>query len=455
MASKASALDEVDITSQASGFHYLDLNSEGWAESQPRLRSWFELDGNSTCVECGARIEPADAWVSVTLAASLCKCCAGQHRALGRDISAVKSLTLDAWSSEDIDRLWAGGNGLLREALGRAPAPPAPAPDGHQERSVPGLRWIYSGLQARQHRQRLDRVVARSPCGPSTSSTAPDAAAHVDALSRRPGYFSTKNGLGYAGPDGLKARPLGLLRGLALAADRCLARPGRGLARPGLPDLRELSSLGDVRVAGAAGQLGPSIFRCAERGDAAEVERLLRAGRASVDDADELGWTPLFYAAKFGRDAVCELLLRWARNPRQLANTRERGGMGWTPLYYAAEMGCSGCAYLLLRAGAAPNGLACGGGRARTPLRLACFNGRRETVDVLLGFGADPALLPKAEYEPISEERVAASAARFAWLRARPAYLLRDKAEASSGPERALVKLLRKPIVFASVAKYL
>jgi hypothetical protein len=63
--------------------------------------------GNDRCADCGAK-NPG--WASWSLGIFLCMRCAGLHRKLGTHISKVKSLSLDSWTTEQVDRMKTVGN---------------------------------------------------------------------------------------------------------------------------------------------------------------------------------------------------------------------------------------------------------------------------------------------------------------------------------------------------------
>jgi hypothetical protein len=63
--------------------------------------------GNDRCADCGAK-NPG--WASWSLGIFLCMRCAGLHRKLGTHISKVKSLSLDSWTTEQVDRMKSVGN---------------------------------------------------------------------------------------------------------------------------------------------------------------------------------------------------------------------------------------------------------------------------------------------------------------------------------------------------------
>ncbi|CAN0579702.1 unnamed protein product, partial [Laminaria digitata] len=55
------------------------------------------------CADCGA---PCADWASVPHGAFVCLNCAGQHRALGVQVHFTRSLTMDQWTGEKINRKW-------------------------------------------------------------------------------------------------------------------------------------------------------------------------------------------------------------------------------------------------------------------------------------------------------------------------------------------------------------
>jgi hypothetical protein len=58
------------------------------------------VPGNDQCADCQAH-NPS--WASWSLGIFLCMRCAALHRKLGTHISKVKSLSMDAWTSEQVD----------------------------------------------------------------------------------------------------------------------------------------------------------------------------------------------------------------------------------------------------------------------------------------------------------------------------------------------------------------
>lgn len=70
--------------------------------------------GNLICADCGA-LDPS--WGVSNLGLVICLECSGVHRGLGRHISKVRSLTLDAWEPEALRLMLALGNARVNSIL--------------------------------------------------------------------------------------------------------------------------------------------------------------------------------------------------------------------------------------------------------------------------------------------------------------------------------------------------
>ena len=78
------------------------------ARNERQLQDLIQtVPGNDRCADCGAR-NPG--WASWNLGIFLCVRCASLHRKLGTHVSKVKSLSMDAWSAEQVDNMKKVGN---------------------------------------------------------------------------------------------------------------------------------------------------------------------------------------------------------------------------------------------------------------------------------------------------------------------------------------------------------
>ena len=70
---------------------------------------------NQVCVDCG---RSAPSWVSVNLGVVVCIECSGQHRQLGADISRIKSLNLDNFTTFELLLPFSVGNERFNQEFG-------------------------------------------------------------------------------------------------------------------------------------------------------------------------------------------------------------------------------------------------------------------------------------------------------------------------------------------------
>jgi hypothetical protein len=70
------------------------------ARNERELQELLRLPGNNLCADCSAR-NPG--WASWNLGIFLCMRCASLHRKMGTHISKVKSLSMDTWSTDQVE----------------------------------------------------------------------------------------------------------------------------------------------------------------------------------------------------------------------------------------------------------------------------------------------------------------------------------------------------------------
>ncbi|KAI0974140.1 hypothetical protein F4678DRAFT_458931 [Xylaria arbuscula] len=82
------------------------------------------VPGNNVCADCGAR-NPS--WASWNLGIFLCMRCAAIHRKLGTHISKVKSLSMDSWTTEQVESMKRIGNAASNKTYNpQGKRPPVP-----------------------------------------------------------------------------------------------------------------------------------------------------------------------------------------------------------------------------------------------------------------------------------------------------------------------------------------
>jgi ankyrin repeat protein len=133
----------------------------------------------------------------------------------------------------------------------------------------------------------------------------------------------------------------------------------------------------------------------AERGDAAQVKKLIEAG-VDLNARDKSGYTALVWAARNGNKEVAKALIE----ARADMNARDCAANGWTPLIHAIHKNNTDMARLLIEGGADVNAKA--GNcteksieNGATALWHAAAEDNAEVVEALLAKGANP----HAEYD--------------------------------------------------------
>lgn len=88
----------------------------------------LDIPENKKCFECGS---PTSNWVSVNNGIFLCFDCSGTHKSLGPQVSLIKSICMDNWTSLQLAMMQNGGNAKLHEFFSNYPTP-SDAPVGYK-----------------------------------------------------------------------------------------------------------------------------------------------------------------------------------------------------------------------------------------------------------------------------------------------------------------------------------
>jgi ankyrin repeat protein len=147
---------------------------------------------------------------------------------------------------------------------------------------------------------------------------------------------------------------------------------------------------GKSDIATAILRRGPNltVFEAAAAGDAARVREIVERDATQADAIAPDGYSPLGLAAFFKRREVVRYLLEMGADPRRAS----RQG-GFAPLHSAVATDAGArdieIVRMLLDKGADANARSESGS---TPLHTVAFTGDRESLDLLLEHGADPAI---------------------------------------------------------------
>ncbi|XP_057420991.1 ADP-ribosylation factor GTPase-activating protein AGD12-like [Lotus japonicus] len=111
--------------------------------SKRRLKDLLVQKDNRFCADCNA---PDPKWASANIGVFVCLKCCGVHRSLGTHISRILSVTLDEWSSDEIDGMMEVGGNASANSIYEAYFPEGytkPGPDASHEERAKFIRSKY------------------------------------------------------------------------------------------------------------------------------------------------------------------------------------------------------------------------------------------------------------------------------------------------------------------------
>ena len=298
----------------------------GGACAPSALETVRGVSGNDACADCGA---PAPDWASLNLTALLCLRCSGAHRALGCQVSQVRSLTLDvrAWDAAALECFQLGGNARLNALLEvRMDALHKPRPD-----AAPEALAAFAVAKYAERRWLAPAATLNAPAMLRRAVACGDAAAALGALmaGAAPGAPFLADKQAAEGCEDQPARP-----------------PARRASQGGAESPRALLT---AHAAAAAGR--GLLHVAAAAGQPVLVQLLLQFGaRLEAADADGCTALHLACAAAAGGPAAAGAVECAKRLLQRGADAHARDRAGRTPLQAAGQTPDAGLFAALLQA---------------------------------------------------------------------------------------------------------
>ncbi|KAJ7069914.1 hypothetical protein C8F01DRAFT_1246080 [Mycena amicta] len=149
----------------------MSVNKLAADRNQKILLELAALPGNDVCADCKVK-NPR--WASYSLGIFICVNCASIHRKIGTHVSKVKSLTMDSWTKEQIDRMREMGNvnsNLIHNANETRHPPPPNLLDGERDSEME--QYVRSKYEYKSFIDRSALVASKLGPSRSLSSIAP------------------------------------------------------------------------------------------------------------------------------------------------------------------------------------------------------------------------------------------------------------------------------------------
>ncbi|UVC49507.1 ADP-ribosylation factor GTPase activating protein [Theileria orientalis] len=116
------------------------------------LHELLAIETNNTCFDCGS-VGPT--WASLSHGSFICLTCSGIHRGFGLQVSFVKSITMDSWTTRQLLYMKHGGNANLKSFF-----------EEYKIMDLP-ITSRYKTEGAAHYRRRLRAIVDGTPIPPS------------------------------------------------------------------------------------------------------------------------------------------------------------------------------------------------------------------------------------------------------------------------------------------------